>query len=306
MSEAGNSYSLINADAIGKVGCLLIEKISQAVGWVATHDTPDRISVKQYIEEIQDSDLDPLLKAAKISRAKRDIKEYCNQAKIISDAIPQLNDTADPNQMDDDWLAKFMDQIRFVSSDELRAIWSRVLSQECNEPDSIPLKLIEILSYISVEQAKAFRQLCQFCVFVCQTDPLCICHSSPLVPYSMYKSYFKRHKLTYEKLRDLASIGLVSMTERHLRFNMNNPSLKYQIVIDSHKFLIEATPKRWLPIGNILFTSSGQSLFHLIDIHPPESFVNLCLDYWSKKDVLLAEISESPETKEAESTVNQN
>lgn len=306
MSEAGNSYSLINADAIGKIGCLLIEKISQAAGWVATHDTPNRIAVKQYMEDMRKSDLDPLLKAAKISRTQRDIKEYCNQAKIISDAIPQLNDTADPSKIDDDWLAKFMDQIRFISSDELQAIWSRVLSQECNEPNSIPLRLVEILSYISVEQAKTFRQLCQFSVFIYKRSPLRMCHFAPVIPYSKYKRFFKRRKLTYEKLKDLASIGLVSMTEQQLYLNFNDLNSNYQVLMDNHKYLIEFAPNDRLPMGNILFTSAGKSLSKIIDTHPPEGFIKLCLDYWSKRQVLLTEVSESPEAKAAGNTASQN
>lgn len=306
MSDNKDSVSLINFDGLSQIGCALLDKISNAVGWVATHDTPNRIAVKQYIEDIQNSDLDPLLKAAKISRTKRDIKEYCNQAKIISDAIPQLNNTADPSKIDDDWIAKFMDQIRFISADELQAIWSRVLSQECNEPNSIPLKLVEILSYISVEQAKTFRQLCQYSVFIYQTNPLRMCHFAPVIPYSKYKRFFKRRKLTYEKLKDLASIGLVSMTEQQLYLNFNDLNSKYQILIDNHKYLIKFAPNNRLPMGNILFTSAGKSLFQIINTHLPEGFIKLCLDYWSKRQVLLTEVSESPEAKEAGNTASQN
>lgn len=128
MSESGNSYSLINTDALGNLGCLLIEKISQAVGWIATHNTPNRIAIQNYIEDIQNSDLDPLIKAVKISHAKRDIKDYCNQSKIVFDAISQLNSTADPSKIDDDWLALFIDKARLVNSESLQIIWSRVLA----------------------------------------------------------------------------------------------------------------------------------------------------------------------------------
>lgn len=306
MSDNEKSVSLINFDGLSQIGCALLDKISNAVGWVATHDTPNRIAVKQYIEDIQNSDLDPLLKAAKISRAKRDIKEYCNQAKIISDAIPQLDSASNPSQLDDQWLTIFMDKIRFISSDELQAIWSRVLSQECNEPNSIPLKLIEILSYISVEQAKAFRQLCQCSFSIYKINSSYILRAVPLIPYSNYKRFFKKQNLTYARLKDLDFIGLISMTERPLSINVLSSNAKYRIVIDQRKFLIQSKPGKILPVGNVLLTSAGDALSDLIDIQPPEGFVNLCLNYWKKNHVILTDASESQEAKEVENTANQN
>lgn len=292
MSDSEKSVSLINFDGLGQIGCTLLDKISNAVGWVATHDTPDRIAVRQYIEDIQNSDLDPLLKAAKISRAKRDIKEYCNQAKIISDALPQLDSASNPSQLDDQWLAIFMDKIRFISSDELQAIWSRVLSQECNEPNSIPLKLIEILSYISVEQAKTFRQLCQCCFSMYKINSSRKWRAVPLIPYSNYKHFFRNLNLTYARLKDLDSIGLISMTESPLSINIPNSDIGRRIVIDQRKFLIQSKPGKVLPVGDVLFTFAGDALSDLIDIQPPEGFVNLCLSYWEKNHVILTEVYE--------------
>lgn len=281
MSEAGNSYSLINTDAIGKVGCLLIEKISQAVGWVATHDTPNRIAAKQYIEDIQNSNLDPLLKAAKISRAKRDIKEYCNQSKIISDAIPQISSTSDPSKLDDDWLFMFMDKARLVNSESLQAIWSRILAQECNKSGSIPKRLLNILSFISPEQAKAFHILCQFSVCF----PLENGKESIVPIITSIKSdesdIYSQAGLTFFDIQELDSLGLLQYSLTHHTIRFAHLSSNPIIFIGNKRYGFSNpynNPK--LNIGCVLLTTDGAALCSIIDRMPPEGFADECLHYW--------------------------
>ena len=78
------------ATALGEVVTALLDKLEHAVGWCANHDTPSRTAVNTYIEEIQNSDKDPLVKAALISNARKIVKEYCNQKNIVSIAIQSV------------------------------------------------------------------------------------------------------------------------------------------------------------------------------------------------------------------------
>ena len=75
MNDLDPNHDEERYEIIGKVAEKLIDKISSAIGWVFTHDTPMREATSIYIEEIKKSDLSPLQKAAYISRAKKDIKE---------------------------------------------------------------------------------------------------------------------------------------------------------------------------------------------------------------------------------------
>lgn len=63
--------SLVSFEGAADVLNNLINKISDAVGWGGTHSTPQREAVSTYIQEIQNSNYDPLTKAALISNAKK-------------------------------------------------------------------------------------------------------------------------------------------------------------------------------------------------------------------------------------------
>ena len=101
--------------ALGGVVTALLDKLEHAVGWCVNRDTPSRTAVNTYIGEIQNSDKDPLVKAALISNSKKIIKEYCNQEDIVAIAIQSVKSDAKPENIDDDWLAQFMDKARLVS-----------------------------------------------------------------------------------------------------------------------------------------------------------------------------------------------
>lgn len=107
--------SLINMDGLSDVCNNLI---NNAIGWVATRETPNKTAVNTYIQEIQNSSYDPITKAALISTAKKNIKEYCNQHNVFEIATRSLMPTAKPEEVDEDWLTQFMDKARFVSTEE--------------------------------------------------------------------------------------------------------------------------------------------------------------------------------------------
>lgn len=63
--------SLIKTNGIADVANNLIDKISSATSWVFSRETPQKIAVDTYIEEIKKKPYNPLTKAALISSAKK-------------------------------------------------------------------------------------------------------------------------------------------------------------------------------------------------------------------------------------------
>lgn len=310
MSDNGNTYSLINInlDGLGQACSALIKKISKAVGWVATHDTPSRIAVQQYIDAIQNSDLDPLIKAAKISRAKRDIKEYCNQAKIISDAIPQINSTSDPSKIDDDWLSMFMDKARLVNSESLQAIWSRILAQECNENNSISKRLLSILSFISVEQANAFKTVCQFLIrFVVDNEEYT---SMPIITSfeGDGSDIYSRAGLNYFKLQELDSLGLLRYSATHHAASFARfPSTPMIAIGDKQYKIVNPSNSTTLCIGHVLLTNDGDSLCSIVEHKLPEGFLEECERFWKETDnISILEVCADQAEAIKSDTANQN
>ncbi len=296
MSDNSNSYSLLNLDGVTDVVNNLIDKISSAVGWIATHDTPKRIARRQYVDDIQSLDLDPLEKAAKISRASQDIKQYCNQYRAVSSAAGLLTPAARPQDVEDEWINSFMDKVRLISSDELQAIWARILAEECEAPGTVPLQLLHILSILPKHLAEAFQRLCRF-AFVFESETHLLIQTSNM-------EFYNKYGLTFSDIQNLSAIGLITQSDAlspYALFFATVPPYKKQYLINIGKaqFVCEiknetdTRPK--LAIGEVLLTQAGQALCAITESNPPDEFPEFCAKYWRNKDVLVTRLDEAQE-----------
>lgn len=156
--------SLINLDGASEVVIKFLDMIQDAIGWmVAPHgerkDFNEALEIyKKSIEE--DEKLDGKLKAAKISSARKELKQYINQSKIIANAIEDLDQNA-KLEVEDDWLSYFFDYAQNISDESVQKIWARILAEHCNGDTSIKRMLIHTLSLLDAESAKAFGNLCR-------------------------------------------------------------------------------------------------------------------------------------------------
>jgi len=161
---AGDGFSLISLDGASDVVIKLLDMVKDAVGWVASPhgaqiDFNDALVV--YKKSIEDgNEADGIVKAAKMASARKDLRKYLNTGKIISYAIPVLDEDA-KMEVDSDWLAYFFDYAENISDDSIQKIWARILAEQCNGDTSIKRTLIHILSLLDSRTAKAFGKLCR-------------------------------------------------------------------------------------------------------------------------------------------------
>lgn len=156
--------SLINLDGASDVVIKLLDMIQDAVGWMVTphgekKDFNEALEIyKKSIEA--DEKLDGKIKAAKISSARKELKQYINQSKVIAYAIEDLDQNA-KLEVEDDWLSYFFNYAQNISDESVQKIWARILAEHCNGDTSIKRMLIHTLSLLDAESAKAFGNLCK-------------------------------------------------------------------------------------------------------------------------------------------------
>lgn len=165
-----DNFSLIPGEAFTAGAAVVnnvIDKLEKACGFVATpkgkrKDMEEAVS--WYIEKIKnDTSMPDLVKAARISNARKEIKEYCNQNDIINIGINNMIEGSDASILDDDWLNYFMDRAKNVDSEQLKVIWGKLLAEEVTY-GGITKKLLHILSIISSDDAQMFGEVCRYYV----------------------------------------------------------------------------------------------------------------------------------------------
>lgn len=246
-----NKYSILDIDGAADVVNNLLDKLGTAVGWGVNRETPERIAIATYIEDIKNSDYDSLLKAALISQAKKTIKEYCNQKDVVGFAINELREGANPQKVDDDWIVLFMDQARLISDEVFQSIWGKILAEECNDNNSIPKKLLYTLAQMDREDAETFTTLCSLAVKVDdEYEPVIWCHRL---------DEYKKWGITFDKIISLIALGLieadlVSIAAGYVIESESNP-IKVHYFDSEYEMEKETKTVR---VGNVLFTKQAR------------------------------------------------
>ena len=173
----------------------VVNKICDAVGFVAQDIVWDPTGLKRarknnadsYFKNIIESDIPYEEKRILIQEFKLMFKKSDNRKRIVNNAIPYIEDTSNPENVENGWIFDFWDKSGSVSTENLQMLWGKVLAQEMNQPNTVSKKLLHNLSIMSYQDAINFMNLCRFC-FEDSFKNL----AYPFV-------YVKEHKNTYKK-----------------------------------------------------------------------------------------------------------
>lgn len=94
-------------------------------------------------------------------------KRLANIRAVVGQAATDLEDKEVPeSEPDHDWTARFFNDVQDVSSEEMQALWGRVLSGQVERPGSTSLRALGILRDLDQAAARLFARLCSACVYM--------------------------------------------------------------------------------------------------------------------------------------------
>ena len=283
------SNSLVNLGDLGKPVDTLINKISDATGVLYE---PRRIRRKAEAEsdaaiisakaeaavdiinaesEIEIADLH---QRTVQRRVKEDMRDQRNMEDIIAQAVPDVNEEAKPDAMEDDWVANFFDKCRTVSDSEMQSLWARVLAGEANAPSTYSKRTVNLLSDLDKSDAELFTQFCGFGWIVRNFVPLV---------FDEKAETYNRHGINFNALIHLESIGLVQFAAPSSFTELSLP--KRFVVTYYGKSLHLEMPgdaDNALGIGKTLLTKIGQELAPISGSKPVDGFYEYVKDQWKQ------------------------
>ena len=93
-------------------------------------------------------------------------KQMGNVAAVFHEARTLLGDKEVPDKLvNPDWSARFFDDVKDVSSGQLRSIWARILAGEVETPGRSSLRTLEVLKNMTQEDARMFEGFAECLVF---------------------------------------------------------------------------------------------------------------------------------------------
>ena len=195
-----------------------------------------------------------------------------NMEEITAKALPQLDENAKPDSIEDDWIVNFFDKSRIVSDDEMQELWSRVLAGEANAPGSYSKRTVNFLSDLDKSDADLFTRLCGFAWQIRNMVPLV---------FDVEAEIYAKNGINYAVLSHLDSIGFI-------RFNpltgFTLLKLPKSIVLHyCNRTLYLNLPKdadNELEVGSVMLTRIGHELAPICGSKPVEGFWDYVRDKW--------------------------
>ena len=277
MSQS-SSNSLINLGNLSKPADTLIKKVSDAVGGLFAPYQVKRMAKAEaeaaMIKAQSKTEITDLHRRAVHRWIEEEAQRQKNMEDITAKALPQLDEKATPDSVEDDWLVNFFDKSRIVSDNEMQELWSRVLAGEANTPGTYSKRTVNFLSDLDKADAELFAKLCGFGWMIGYVVPLV---------FDVQAEIYNKHGINFNSLSHLESIGLVqfdsvaSLVQRNLpkKFTVHyyGKLLKLEMPKDSDNEL---------GIGKVLLTKIGQELAPICGSESVEGFRDYVLDKWKQ------------------------
>ncbi len=188
--------------------------------------------------------------------------------------MPQLDEEATPDSIEDDWLVNFFDKSRIVSDNEMQDLWARVLAGEANVPGTYSKRTVNSLSDLDKAEAQLFVKLCGFGWMIGDVVPLV---------FDAGAEIYSNHGINFSSLSHLESIGLI-------QFNgltgLARTHLPKEVAVRYYgEPLVLEMPKdadNQLEIGQVLLTRIGQELAPICGSIPVKGFREYVMDKWKQ------------------------
>lgn len=286
---ADNNFSIINLDGASDVVIKLLDMIEHAVGWTmvpkkSKKDFEEGLDIyKKSI--IEDEKLNAIEKGARISKARRELKQYINQRDIISYAINNIREDAKMS-VDDDWMLYFFEYAQNVSNSKIQQIWGKILAEQYNGDTSVSRKLMHTLSLLDSSAALNFGKLCSITIGVSAGNndvkhmdyiPFIFWNNSNskdinINDINKFDLEYSKYCPCINELRILEEYGLITISQEKPYTKYILYSTPYTIFVGKQKIEISKVEDfdkneiEEIAFGNVRYTAIGKELYKLIDI----------------------------------------
>ena len=275
MSE---NKSIINLGDLSKPATLLIEKVSNAIGIVYE---PIRIKRKaeaeiqaEKIKALASIELNEIQQRATYRMIQQAGRKQENIESILAQAAASLDETADVQNLEEDWVAHFFEKCETVSDAEMQSLWSRILSGEATKPSTFSKRTVDFVAAMDKKDAEIFTKLCQFSWY--QDDVI------PIVMEPENEIY-TRESINSSTLQHLDDIGLISF--KPISVNSRTGYGKYAKILYFERPTVIEFPKNKdnvLDIGKVILTRIGQELAPISGAEMNQDFYEYVIERWFK------------------------
>jgi len=242
---------------------------------------------------------------ASLKFASKIIKEQLNLDEITYRAAQDLAkegdkiDNSPKEEISDDWLNEFESQARLKSSDDMKLIFSKILSGEISKPGTFSIRTVKLISQLDNQPAKLFQLLCSHSVSlrvgkqVVDTRVVSLsgnAASNSLAPFG----------LAFSNLNILQEYGLIisdyNAFANYSKCIANNQPASLCFRFNNLDYVLDpiygsVLNHSILNLHGVVFTKAGRELLDIIPIIPAERYQAALNQFFEKRELNMVEVN---------------
>lgn len=207
---------------------------------------------------------------------ERALRELANVSAVADKALPQLTEGAEPDAIDDDWMANLVDKVRLCSNGQMQDLWSRVLAREANHAGSFSRRTVNFIADLDPADCVMFTKLC---CFHCQLGDRSVDAMPVILNYN--DGIYATHGIDFELLTHLDSIGLISLSYPNgymfegKRYSFSYFDTELTITIPN------GASRETLEFGHVVYTKVGRELVKIAGGTKLPDFLDFIRKRWA-------------------------
>ena len=221
-----------------------------------------------------------------------------SEIRDAGDSIDQSGPEGSGDTISDDWLNAFETEARQKSTEEMQALFGKILAGEIRKPGSYSTKTVRMLGSLDQNVASQFVTLCSMCISTHQDVRV-----SSLGGNAGYNA-LQEYGLNFATLNSLNEHGLIisdynSWSDIMLCMSLPGGGQQAQCLPVSyqgkHWVLIPASSDKigtTLRIEGVALTQSGRELFKIVEVEPIDSYSRELARFFERSGFRMIEVSD--------------
>lgn len=184
----------------------------------------------------------------------------------------ETNSEVSEEELQGEWINRFFNIAGEISSDDLKLIWSKILSEEIRNPGNCSIRTLETLRNISRKEAEIFKKISNY-----------IFKSGNIYYLPNEDSLLKDVNITDNEILQLDEAGLInSSIAINVSINFNEDE-KEEIKYNTKKIFCTKDKKEKIKLSAFLLTEAGRNIFDILTPNFEEKYFEKYIEIIKKE-----------------------
>ncbi|WP_051054233.1 DUF2806 domain-containing protein [Fibrella aestuarina] len=227
---------------------------------------------------------DEIAKRAAQRLVQQEVKRQQNIEAVAEKAYAYLPEAVSEEPVSPDWRTRFFNHVQDVSEKDMQDLWARILATEIAKPKSASIRLLDVLSTMSREEAIVFERMCALA-------------TQHRFVYQMNNRDLSRFGINYSDIMLLGELKLVHSSETTVQFDQRSdtigPNGTFEgvlIPLGNKACTITRTngsSLQAIQFINHAFTKAGEELCAIINVELNQAYLDAWVEERASKGYLV-------------------